>query len=1191
MVRQKGGGIGIMAAVRVRCPKCFSEYAVSEAHLGRTGHCTKCDTRFVLVAIPDAVTRTVLTSLQKSPPSHSSSDIPEQWKVGDIILDIYEVKPLRPDKPYAEGGMGIVYRVFHHGWGIDLAVKCPKGSEFRSEEGKRNFERECEAWMRLGLHPNIVTCYYVRRIGGIPRVFAEFVDGGTLWEWIRDRRLYQGKPQEVLLRILDIAIQFAWGLHHAHEHGVIHQDVKPENVLMKGDIPKVTDFGLARARWAASATPSDSTKASLAVSWGGMTPAYCSPEQLQAAVQAEAGLPHDQRVKLTRGTDIWSWALTVLTMFYGRCPCRLGGHTAAEVFETYCRQGPPERFLPKMPESLIELLHRCFRRNPEERPRDMVEISDWLRAIWREITGQPYPRYQPPAADLKADSLNNRAASLLDLGNQKEAMELWAQAWREHPWQPQVTFNQGLLQWRTGRITDGELINQLEELCKTRPQSAEAFYALGLAQLERLEVKQAIEALDTAVQLGGGPEVVRTLEQARAMVADMPRCLRSFTGQPPYVTEVYLGARGDRILSGLDARSMRLWETETGRTLTTLELPTVATAVSTSADGRWQLRYARDGNFIVQQAAMPSTAEVFRKIQWGPGDKLPSPDRSHVFVTTEEYTIELRTAEGGELVRVFRGHAGPVRSLAVSSDGAWLLSGSSDKTLRLWEVSTGRCLRTLKGHTDPITGVYLSSDASWALSCSTGRTLRLWRLAPLTHPQKRFLAPILLCQVTTSEEASRIQSQFVELALKARMALAGEQYGVALEHTRAARQLPGYRLTRELLELWNRIGRKCVRRGLQDAWCLQMFEGHAGEVRSVAFSPDTCRLASGGVDGTLRVWNREGSAAEARIVPAHSDWISKVAWSPGGNLIASAGHDRSVRLWNSEDLRCLATLQGITTPINEVAFSPDGKFLFSAGWDRLIRQWDLESGKCVQTFSGHEKYINALDISLEGRWLLSAGEDGTLRLWDVQSGECVRVIAAHRDWIYDVAFVPLSRQAISAGKDWLLKVWDLETGECLRELAGHEGPVFSVGVTADGQFAVSAGKDRTVRVWHLPSGSCQRVLVGHMGSVLAVAISPDARWLISGGEDETVRLWELDWDYHFPGWSDWDERARPILQAFLARLATPNRALQSEQGTVGVEKAYLQQLLTELEHRGLGWIRAHGIESRFRELLTSLSPA
>ena len=71
--------------------------------------------------------------------------------------------------------------------------------------------------------------------------------GGSLSDWIKDGRLYEGAPEAALARILDIAIQFAWGLDYSHEQGLIHQDVKPANVMMTKDgLAKVTDFGLAR---------------------------------------------------------------------------------------------------------------------------------------------------------------------------------------------------------------------------------------------------------------------------------------------------------------------------------------------------------------------------------------------------------------------------------------------------------------------------------------------------------------------------------------------------------------------------------------------------------------------------------------------------------------------------------------------------------------------------------------------------------------------------------------------------------------------------------------------------------------------------------------------------------------------------------------------------------------------------------
>src|SRR5690606_22291803 len=124
-------------------------------------------------------------------------------------------------------------------------VKSPRPEMVLRALGVAKFEAECATWINLGLHPHTVTCYYVRRLGGIPRVFAEYVEGGSLLDWLRTRRLYEGGPEAALARILDVAIQFAWGLGYAHVRGFVHQDVKPANVLLSqtGQV-KVADFGL-----------------------------------------------------------------------------------------------------------------------------------------------------------------------------------------------------------------------------------------------------------------------------------------------------------------------------------------------------------------------------------------------------------------------------------------------------------------------------------------------------------------------------------------------------------------------------------------------------------------------------------------------------------------------------------------------------------------------------------------------------------------------------------------------------------------------------------------------------------------------------------------------------------------------------------------------------------------------------------
>ena len=137
----------------------------------------------------------------------------EEIRPGDRILDTYEVR-----SEAVSGGMGSVWKVRHEGWAVDLAMKRPQPRFFAegSQKRKEEFVRECENWIDLGLHPNIVSCYYVREIGGVPTIFSEWMDGGSLRERMKDGTLYEGTEQRVQRRILDIAIQAARGLRYSH---------------------------------------------------------------------------------------------------------------------------------------------------------------------------------------------------------------------------------------------------------------------------------------------------------------------------------------------------------------------------------------------------------------------------------------------------------------------------------------------------------------------------------------------------------------------------------------------------------------------------------------------------------------------------------------------------------------------------------------------------------------------------------------------------------------------------------------------------------------------------------------------------------------------------------------------------------------------------------------------------------------
>ena len=352
---------------------------------------------------------------------------------GNTVLDTYKVL-----SDAISGGMGSVWRVHHQSWNTDLAMKRPQ-PRFFAEGGdakKKQFIEECENWINLGLHPNIVSCYYVREIGGVPTIFSEWMDNGSLKDRIADGSLYEGTEAEVQERILDIAIQAARGLQYSHENGLIHQDMKPGNLLLSKDWDaKVADFGLAKAK-------SDLEKSETAKTTG-YTLAYCPTEQ------ANGGKPE-------KWMDVYAWALTVLEMYAGKRLWDTGAE-AKEHFDEYIKE---YRITP--PKGMPELIKICLRMNPEEDPVfDKVEKT--LLHIYRNQTEKEYPVNKAETVGETADSVNNKALSYLDLGFPEQEQSLLQTAVHEQNNAQNAVFNYALLRWRRGDFTDSQCLSYLRE--------------------------------------------------------------------------------------------------------------------------------------------------------------------------------------------------------------------------------------------------------------------------------------------------------------------------------------------------------------------------------------------------------------------------------------------------------------------------------------------------------------------------------------------------------------------------------------------------------------------------------------------------------------------------------------------------------------------------------------------------------
>ncbi|HEV3024681.1 MAG TPA: protein kinase, partial [Pirellulales bacterium] len=213
-------------------------------------------------------------------------------------------------------------------------------------------------------------------------------------------------------------------------------------------------------------------------------------------------------------------------------------------------------------------------------------------------------------------------------------------------------------------------------------------------------------------------------------------------------------------------------------------------------------------------------------------------------------------------------------------------------------------------------------------------------------------------------------------------------------------------------------------------------EGHAGQVRTLAWSPDGSRLASAGYDGLIKVWELQTGTAVS--LAGHTAPAYTVDWKSDGSRLVSCGQDGTIRTWDAvqgELLRTVIAHSG--REVNFVAFSPDDSRIASAGDDGTVKLWDAETCRPVGTLTGHRAHeVTSVAWSRDGSRLASCGYDGLVKVWDAatlsESYEFVR----SGEYLWAVAFSPDSRRLAAAGgfaeyapmsSVGTITVWDLES--------------------------------------------------------------------------------------------------------------------------------------------------------------------
>ncbi|MDL4813708.1 protein kinase domain-containing protein [Actinomadura opuntiae] len=1037
------------------------------------------------------------------------------WRVGDVVDGRYRVT-----RVHEHGGMGLVHRVRHLTWGIDLAVKSPRPEAIADAAGRARFVAEAENWVSLGLHPNVCGCHYVRTLDGVPRVFAEYVPGGSLNEWIDDGRLYEGGPARALERILDVAVQTAWGLEHAHGRGLVHQDVKPANILLHADgTVKVTDFGLAGAR---SAAVAGDDVGSAAVTRRGQTPQYASPEQFAGE-------------RLGRRTDVYSFAVSVLEMFTGGRTWMVGP-AAGEALELHLAEGPGDG-LPAIPAGLAALLTRCLRDEPERRPGTMAEVADELVAVHRAVTGRPYSRPAPAAAELRADELNNRALSLLDLGRAGEADEAFAAALAADPRHLPAAYNRMVARWRRAAATDLEVVERLMEFRPFDGGPRQARHLLALVELERGNVRRGRELLGEIVREEPGEAEARAVLDAvpdpgEPPVARVPAPWsedRSHNYPEPGAVRFLTGGR--HLLYGEGRGRLRLWDVHRGESAMSIRAhegrvrsvdvaPDGTLVASAGEDGAvraWHLpsgaamySYGPEGrqrtSFVaVRLGAGPSRSGVLTLARsgrlhvwdertmrprgtyelsgtWARGPVELTADGRQAFVRDggEGLLIDLET---GAVRRIAFG--APPSVLRLAGDGR-TVAAARDGDIGVWDLETGRRVRTLTGHAGPVGALDFSPDSRSLLSGGSDGAVRLWDLA--TGRCRRTLL------AAESGADPVIHVQFGPGGATAMAA--GRSKDLRFWDLRAPRPAPYQVAAPRRADEMNR---------------------HAVQVRDLVTRAERER-AEGRRSAALALLE------QARTVPGYER----------APQVMDAWHELSRHLEHTgvRGGRLVAALAGGGGGVASVDVSADGAVAASGMRDGTVVIWDLAARRRTRTITAHRgrpgftRAVVAVRLTGDGR-VLTACEDGHFRSWSLGAedplaewavvpvrGPGRNLTAAH--------FTPDGRRLlVGAAGDCRLGWWNLDTGERLWTCEGHGGDAAVALWAGDrGGTAVSAGRNGSVRVWDLADGRLLRRLKDYGGTPGSVCLSPDDRLALAtfrDGRGPSSRIWDVRSGQPLPG--------------------------------------------------------------------------